>query len=256
MRYLISILVAGVLLSSVCLAQKTQQDVVYLKNGGIMRGTIIEMIPEKSVKLQTSDGNVHVFEMGEIERITKEESLTEPEKQEPQDRIESWYLYFALGYGKAYYPDALQEAVDELSSISGVSHVGISIEIPGVYWPLRNKHTILGGSLNGIGDRYEGSGNSIQINHYLLSFSAMHFLTGEVGDGIFIRGDAGIAWLNVETSSGGSSSSNSGFGCLFGGGYSFAVSNETRIMVNLNYSSRWVESETYGALSINIGVLL
>ena len=48
------------------------QDVVYLKNGSIIRGMIIEQIPNKSIKIQTKDGNVFVFEMDEIEKITKE----------------------------------------------------------------------------------------------------------------------------------------------------------------------------------------
>jgi hypothetical protein len=153
MRYFITILAAGLILTSICLAQGSYQDAVYLKNGGIMRGTIIEMIPGKNVKLQTRDGNVHVFDMAEIERITKEAAPSDTVAQEPRNKIESWYLYFALGYGKAYYPDPLQRAVDELGSNSTVSHVGISLEVPGVYWPLHNNHTILGASLNGIADR-------------------------------------------------------------------------------------------------------
>jgi hypothetical protein len=84
----------------------------------------------------------------------------------------------------------------------------------------------------------------------------MHFLTGEIGDGIFLRGDVGIAWLNVQSSLFGLSSSNAGFGILVGGGYSYPVSNETRITVNLYYGARRVESESYGALSINVGILL
>lgn len=48
------------------------QDVVYLKNGSIIRGMIIEQIPNKSIKIQTKDGNVFVYEMDEIEKITKE----------------------------------------------------------------------------------------------------------------------------------------------------------------------------------------
>jgi hypothetical protein len=256
MRIFISLLAIGLFLTTFCLAQNADQDVVYLKNGGIMHGKVIELIPEKSVKLQTSDGNIQVFTMAEIESIKKETIPAEVVLPEPRNKIESWYLYFALGYGRSYYPDPLQGIVDDLGSLPGVSHVGISLEVPGVYWPLHDNHTLLGGSLNGIGDRYELSGNSIQINQYLFSFSSMHFLTGEIGDGFFLRGDVGIAWLNVQSSPGGSSSSNSGFGILLGGGYSIPVSNETRITVNLNYSSRRVESQSYGALSFNVGVLL
>jgi hypothetical protein len=59
--------------SSTCVCQSTQmEDVVYLKNGGIIRGTIIEMVPEKSLKIETKDGNVFVFTMDEVERFTRE----------------------------------------------------------------------------------------------------------------------------------------------------------------------------------------
>jgi hypothetical protein len=256
MRSVYWILPAVLLLSSLCLAQVATQDVVYLNNGGIMRGTIIELIPEKSVKLQTVDGNVHVFLMSEVEKITKEAASSSIVAPEPRNKIESWYLYFALGYGKAYYPSPLQEAVDVLGSSSEVSHVGISLDLPGIYWPLRNNHTILGGSLNGIGDRFETGGRSIQINQYLLSLSSLNFLTGEIGDGLYLRGDVGMAWLNVQGSGGLSSSSSVGFGGLVGGGYAFPVSSETRITQNLNYGVRWVESDSYGSLSVNLGVLL
>ena len=47
-------------------------EVVYLKNGGIVRGVIIEQIPNVQLKIQTIDQNVFVFKMDEIEKITKE----------------------------------------------------------------------------------------------------------------------------------------------------------------------------------------
>ena len=48
------------------------QDVIYLKNGSIIRGVIIEQIPGISLKLETRDGNVFVYKMEEIEKMTKE----------------------------------------------------------------------------------------------------------------------------------------------------------------------------------------
>lgn len=48
------------------------QDVVYLKNGSIIRGLIIEQVPNVSLKVQTADGNVFVFQMDEVAKITKE----------------------------------------------------------------------------------------------------------------------------------------------------------------------------------------
>ena len=48
------------------------QDVVYLKNGSIIRGLIMEQIPNKSLKIEMSDGSLLVFQMDEVEKITKE----------------------------------------------------------------------------------------------------------------------------------------------------------------------------------------
>jgi hypothetical protein len=52
-------------------AQQKPDDVVYLKNGSIIHGSIIEVIPNESVKIQ-SGKNVFVYKMDEIDRITKD----------------------------------------------------------------------------------------------------------------------------------------------------------------------------------------
>lgn len=61
-----------VVLTTLTFAQNNYQDVVYLKNGSIIRGIIIEPIPNKSIKIETADRSVFVFQMDEIERFTKE----------------------------------------------------------------------------------------------------------------------------------------------------------------------------------------
>ena len=48
------------------------EDVVYLEDGGVVRGTIVEQIPGKSLKIQTRDGSVFVFTMDEITKLAKE----------------------------------------------------------------------------------------------------------------------------------------------------------------------------------------
>lgn len=48
------------------------QEVVYLKNGSIIRGVVVEQVPGVSIKIQTADGNVFVYEMSEVEKIAKE----------------------------------------------------------------------------------------------------------------------------------------------------------------------------------------
>jgi hypothetical protein len=59
-------------LASFIHAQQTVEEVVYLKNGSIVRGIIIEQVPNRTVKIQTADGNVFVFDIEDIEKLTKE----------------------------------------------------------------------------------------------------------------------------------------------------------------------------------------
>ena len=67
-----------VLASVVLFAQGTYKEVVYLNNGSIIKGVILEQVPNESVKIQTADGSVFVYPMSEIQKIAKE--LVEPEK--------------------------------------------------------------------------------------------------------------------------------------------------------------------------------
>ena len=53
-------------------AQVQYQDVVYLKNGSVIQGTVVEQIPNQSIKIQTADGNLFVYRIEEILKITKE----------------------------------------------------------------------------------------------------------------------------------------------------------------------------------------
>ena len=59
-------------LPTISIAQQDMEDVVYLKNGSIIRGIIIEQVPNVSIKVQTRDGSVFVYEMENILKITKE----------------------------------------------------------------------------------------------------------------------------------------------------------------------------------------
>lgn len=48
------------------------QEVVYLKNGSVVRGVVVEQVPGASLKIQTADGSLFVFQMSEVDKITKE----------------------------------------------------------------------------------------------------------------------------------------------------------------------------------------
>lgn len=78
----ITLLISLLLISVVIYAQRNNLvDVVYLKNGSILRGIIIEQVPNESIKLQTADGNIFVYQTSEIEKITKEDTVRQSRNQ-------------------------------------------------------------------------------------------------------------------------------------------------------------------------------
>ena len=63
------------LFSQKVMAQSNYIDVVYLKNGSIIKGIIVENTPNVGVKLKTADGNIFVYNYTDIEKFTKEETV-------------------------------------------------------------------------------------------------------------------------------------------------------------------------------------
>ena len=115
---------------------QNMQEVVYLKNGSVVRGVIIEQIPNRSVKIKTADGSIFAYNMSEVVRITKEASLKKAYSSDNEikkgyrgfvdigytfgvgdlrmDRLEfttthgyqfNPYLFAGLGAGISYWPD-------------------------------------------------------------------------------------------------------------------------------------------------------
>lgn len=87
-----------ILLPSLGFSQQ-MRDAVHLKNGGLVYGTIIEIIPDETIKIQTADGSIFVYRMDEIEKITKE-AIQNSKSSVPKDIIKKGYKgFFNLGKG-------------------------------------------------------------------------------------------------------------------------------------------------------------
>ncbi|MBO4560898.1 MAG: hypothetical protein J5705_02890 [Bacteroidaceae bacterium] len=48
-----------------------QSDVIHLKNGSVIKGTILEPDASGDIRIQTSDGNIFVYKMSAIESLNK-----------------------------------------------------------------------------------------------------------------------------------------------------------------------------------------
>jgi len=63
-----------------CIAQD-YQEVVYLKNGNIIRGFIIEIVPDDYLDIRTANGRIRSIDMFDVDRIVKERVRTESRPQ-------------------------------------------------------------------------------------------------------------------------------------------------------------------------------
>lgn len=93
------------------------EDVVYLKDGSIIRGVIIEQIPGEQLKIRTRDGSVLVFSMEEIERFGKQEvHIKGPEKNPTM----AWFFSFLISGGGQFYNGQIGKGIVMLTlSIAG-----------------------------------------------------------------------------------------------------------------------------------------
>lgn len=63
----------GLLMFAGSIMAQQMQEVVYLHNGSIIKGVIIEQVPNVSIKIKTADGSIFAYPMSEVEKISKEE---------------------------------------------------------------------------------------------------------------------------------------------------------------------------------------
>ena len=81
--YIVAWLFSNLLVSTEAVSQQIE-DVIYLKNGSIIRGIIIEQVPGKSIKIQTREGNLFVYQMEQIDRIMKEPQVKRVGRKSPE----------------------------------------------------------------------------------------------------------------------------------------------------------------------------
>ena len=93
------------------------QDVVYLKNGLIVRGTIVEEVPNISIKIKTNDGKLVVYQMTEIVQIIQEPVL----KKSGKSPVLACCLSLLFpGLGQHYNGDHKKGLIQEGIYLSGV----------------------------------------------------------------------------------------------------------------------------------------
>ena len=147
-----------VIVPTLAQAQQGLEDVVYLKNGSIIRGIIVEQIPFKSIKISTLGGSELIYTMDEIVRITKEPPIRPkppmiPEyspvrvQREKSPGVALGLSFLIVGAGQAYaeeYDDAITHGIIALSCLivigmhgdSDIQNAAIVIGLGNWFWSM------------------------------------------------------------------------------------------------------------------------
>jgi hypothetical protein len=80
-------------------AQNATNDVIYINNGSIIKGEIVEIKTDEYVKIKSQGGNVWVFKNTEIEKILKDEKIALAGSQENIQFVDNGaYTDFSIGF--------------------------------------------------------------------------------------------------------------------------------------------------------------
>lgn len=157
------------------------------------------------------------------EKINWNENIF-PSKNEP------YYLYFSLGYGNISYS----------GSLAPTNNPALDLDLLGIYWPKFSQNFMVGMILGLTMNEFTIGKSTVFVNQPALSLSMNYFLGKNIGSGIFFRFDLGfgsVATLKDETNVYVLNYSLGG-NMLVGTGYAFALSQETRLLINLSYNKK------------------
>lgn len=178
------------------------QDVVYLKNGSIIRGTLLSSNASEFVKIETLGGNIFVFTQQEIKQITQEETVSVRPVRAPKKNGYSNTTEFGFLVGQGTWNT---EAAFNLSVINGYRlnqyvTVGVGMAFNAYYqadtylfpmyadvrgdllssWITPFYYANLGYGFRSFGNNFENQQGGILYG---------------LGVGVKMRGDSGAAWI-------------------------------------------------------------
>jgi hypothetical protein len=257
-RFILSVVVLLTLQLNISSSFAQQyDDVIYLINGGVRRGLLFEVIPGESVKLKTNYGEIFVIQMSEISKIVREGQVESGPlykvAKDSKNDVESWYVYFGMGYANVGYTDELNDFFVDRNRVVDQSRLSMGMDLPGVYFPLNDQRTIVGFAFNASVDIYSSKYDSdsyIAATSGQWSVSAIHFTQALIGEGPFLRTDLGWGKFSLEDDDGVKPLQGyevSGPSVLAGVGYGIPIrGGGTRILLNVNYAMRPGVEINYG----------
>jgi len=226
-KYLALLLFA--LITTVSFGQSNYKDVVYLKNGSIIRGTIIEQVPNESIKIETADRSVFVYQMDEIEKLKKKAIQGKSGGSHSNSGLQSGY-----------------KGIVELGNEINIGDYGIDrLKLNIIYGYQINPYFYLG---FGTGFRFYHDDDAFLLPVFL-DFRA-NFINNKISP--YFSLDAGYSFNGKREFD--------GFGLLLNPtlGVSFKVSDKSAMNVGLGYEKQYemrkIDVANLKGIGINVGI--
>ena len=185
-----------------------------------------------------------------------------------QAKQEDWYTLWGAGIASNSYSDIREKEVNRLEQ-TDLKMSESKMNAFGFYWPL-SEQEILGVIGNGITTSFSSSGNKcygfkeVAYTDNTLSLSYLKFYGREIGLGWYYRGDLGLNSSKSRYSENKCSDpseftrerdDDNGVAVLLSGGYGFRYSEETRILVGLEFTQTFIENNEVNSVALTINGL-
>lgn len=164
------------------------------------------------------------------------------------------YFYGSVNYMFPKYTEPLASRASFASRVPASAHIPLHFDAIGYYFGY-GKLTLIGGVMQVDIDRYSAYNEKLQVEYYQPSFSVFHYLDGQIGSGLFIRGDIGPAFLRISSNDQGTEKFNPGWGYLLGAGASLAAQS-TILFASVNYAHKSFHGKSYQFISMGLGFML
>ncbi len=264
-------------LSSLIYSQQ-YQDVIYLKNGDIVKGVIIENVPDKYVKVEVTNGSIITLSYSNILKFTKEKKenveneIIQPVQTYNQDeKLSEKSFQFSFG-GRIGYFSPSEDAISEIygSGLSfgismflfGAKQLGVDFSIDYFY---KSGEPIIYDPNNIIDE------GTAELTIIPITLTALYKIDTQgnitpflgLGGGLYLYKEK-IKLVAIDGTTASASLSENAFGYQAEAGIITSMSAKTSIFIGLRYSSATIEGEggaggnevNAGGITLFAGILL
>lgn len=221
-----------ILISTFVYSQKSV-DVIHLKNGSIIRGTIVEQVPNEFIKVETSDRSVYTYKMDEIEKFTREVDYLSENN--------SGYQFGYKGIVETGFQIGVGKFKDDRVKVNVIN--GIQI----------NPHLYIG---QGLGFRYYIESDVVampifvDIRTHFINRKISPYFSLDIGYTLNASDDFSGMGLIVAPTAGASFKFTKNFGLLVGLGYEMQKADT----ISYYYYYYDYKNVNFGAINLHVGI--